>query len=76
MLVQSQPRHPSTTITVLSLTEKGKEEYDGIGPWMSLYVLFPDVKRLWSPGMDSKKLITPAYVAWRAVTITLFLPGS
>jgi hypothetical protein len=33
-------------------------------------------KRLWSPGIDSKELIPPAYVAWRAGTITLFLPGS
>ncbi len=32
--------------------------------------------RLWSPGIDSKELIPPAYVAWRAVTITLFLLGS
>jgi hypothetical protein len=30
-------------------------------------------KRLWSPGIDSKALIPPAYVAWRAGTITLFL---
>ncbi len=33
-------------------------------------------KRLWSPGIDSKELIPPAYVAWRAGTITLFLLGS
>jgi hypothetical protein len=33
-------------------------------------------KRLWSPGIDSKELITPAYVAWRAGMITLFLLGS
>jgi hypothetical protein len=31
---------------------------------------------LWSPGIDSKELITSAYVAWRASTITLFLLGS
>jgi hypothetical protein len=30
-------------------------------------------KRLWSPGIDSKEWIPPAYVAWRASTITLFL---
>ncbi len=29
-------------------------------------------KRLWSPGIDSKEWIPPAYVAWRAGTITLF----
>jgi hypothetical protein len=33
-------------------------------------------KRLWSPGIDSKELIPPAYVAWRAGTITLFLLGA
>jgi hypothetical protein len=33
-------------------------------------------KRLWSPGIDSKERIPPAYVAWRAGTITLFLLGS
>ncbi len=30
-------------------------------------------KRLWSPGIDSKASIPPAYVAWRAGMITLFL---
>ena len=30
-------------------------------------------KRLWSPGIDSKESIPPAYVAWRAGTTTLFL---
>jgi hypothetical protein len=33
-------------------------------------------KRLWSPGIDSKAPIPPAYVAWRAGTITLFLLGA
>jgi hypothetical protein len=33
-------------------------------------------KCLWGPGIDSKELIPPAYVAWRAGTITLFLLGS
>ena len=33
-------------------------------------------KRLWSPEIDSKGSIPPAYVAWRAGTITLFLLGS
>jgi hypothetical protein len=33
-------------------------------------------KRLWSPGIDSKTSIPPAYVAWRAGTITLFLLGA
>ncbi len=31
---------------------------------------------LWGPGIDSKEWILPAYVAWRAGTITLFLLGS
>jgi hypothetical protein len=30
---------------------------------------------LWSPGIDTKEWIPPAYVAWRAGTITLFLLG-
>jgi hypothetical protein len=33
-------------------------------------------KCLWGPGIDSKERIPPAYVAWRAGTITLFLLGS
>ncbi len=33
-------------------------------------------KRLWGPWIDSKEWIPPAYVAWRAGTITLFLLGS
>ncbi len=33
-------------------------------------------KRLWSPGIDTKASIPPAYVAWRAGTITLFLLGA
>ncbi len=34
------------------------------------------LKLLWSPGINSKESITPAFVAWRAGTITLFLLGS
>jgi hypothetical protein len=30
-------------------------------------------KPLWSPGIDAKASIPPAYVAWLAGTITLFL---
>jgi hypothetical protein len=33
------------------------------------------LKLLWSPGIDSKELIPPAYVAWRADTPTLLLFG-
>jgi hypothetical protein len=33
-------------------------------------------KRVWSPGIDTKEWIPPAYVVWRAGTITLFLLGS
>jgi hypothetical protein len=33
-------------------------------------------KLLWSPGIDSKESIPPAYVAWPAGTTTLFLLGS
>jgi hypothetical protein len=32
-------------------------------------------KRLLGPGIDSKERIPPAYVAWRAGAITLFLLG-
>jgi hypothetical protein len=32
-------------------------------------------KRSWSPGINFKEWIPPAYVAWRAGTITLFLLG-
>ncbi len=33
-------------------------------------------KPLWSPGIDAKASTPPAYVAWRAGTITLFLVGA
>jgi hypothetical protein len=33
-------------------------------------------KPLWSPGINAKASIPPAYVAWRAGTITLFLLGA
>ncbi len=33
-------------------------------------------KPLWSPGIDAKASIPPAYIAWRAGTITLFLLGA
>jgi hypothetical protein len=33
-------------------------------------------KHLCSPGIDAKASIPPAYVAWRAGTITLFLLGA
>jgi hypothetical protein len=33
-------------------------------------------KRVWGPEIDSQEWIPPAYVAWRAGTITLFLLGS
>jgi hypothetical protein len=45
----------------------------GLSYWTAKARIF---KRLWSPGIDSKELIPPAYVAWRAGTITLFLLGS
>jgi hypothetical protein len=43
--------------------------------WMPLSIggLFKLVR---SPGIDSKKSISPAYVAWRAGTISLFLLSS
>ncbi len=33
-------------------------------------------KPVWSPGIDAKVSIPPAYVAWWAGTITLFLLGA
>jgi hypothetical protein len=33
-------------------------------------------KPLWSPGIDAKASTPPAYVAWRAGAITLFLVGA
>jgi hypothetical protein len=33
-------------------------------------------KPVWSPGIDAKASTPPAYVAWRAGTITLFLVGA
>ncbi len=36
----------------------------------------PTRARIFSPGMDSKEPIPPAYVAWRAGTITIWLLGS
>ncbi len=44
----------------------------GKSPWARIFkpVFF------WSPGIDSKEWIPPAYVAWRAGTITLFFLGS
>jgi hypothetical protein len=38
--------------------------------WAGIFKLF------WSPGIDSRVSIPPAYVAWRVGTTTLFLPGS
>ena len=56
--------------TVLSAVDSTASENAGIGPRARIF------KRLWSPGIDFKELIPPAYVAWRAGTITLFLLGS
>ncbi len=45
-------------------------------------IIAPSFKQSWyfrllrSPGIDSKELIPPGYVAWRAGTTTLFLLGS
>jgi hypothetical protein len=40
-----------------------------------IYVRDGILKLLRSPGIDSKELISPVYVAWRAGTTTLFLLG-
>jgi hypothetical protein len=46
--------------------------------WVWEHVLYRAriFKRLLSPRIDSKEWIPPAYVAWRAGTITLFFLGS
>ncbi len=44
--------------------------------WVKLFIKARIFKPLWSPGIDSKELIPPVYVAWRAGTITLFLLGA
>ncbi len=52
-----------------------------VSTWIRIWIrIQPDLisrarifKRLWNPGIDSKASIPPAYVAWRAGTITLFL---
>ncbi len=46
-----------------------------LGGWSSLQP-GPVFLNVWSPGIDSKEWIPPAYVSWRAGTITLFLLGS
>jgi hypothetical protein len=43
---------------------------------LSSYARAGIFKPLWSPGIDAKASIPPAYVAWRAGTITLFLLGA
>ncbi len=68
---------------------RGAESYDHKKAWPSInQSILSDLtikrssywagifKRVWGPGIDSKEWILPAYVAWRAGTITLFLPGS
>ncbi len=53
-----------------------------VNVWLIIVVTADDkgragiFKPLWSPGIDAKASIPPAYVAWRAGTITLFLLGA
>ncbi len=51
---------------------------EALSPFTHTYVLSRAgiFKPLWSPGIDAKASIPPAYVAWRAGTITLFLLGA
>jgi hypothetical protein len=46
-----------------------------MGTGINLTTRAQNVKLLWSPGIDFKESIPPAYVAWRAGLITLFLLG-
>jgi hypothetical protein len=68
---------------------RGAESYDSEKDWPSINRSVLSAARplrklenrarifkcLWGPGIDSKEWIPPAYVAWRAGTITLFLLG-
>ncbi len=55
---------------ILRVLDRDKGGGAGVGKYIARIF-----KRLWSPGIDSKEIIPPAYVAWRAGTITLFLLG-
>ncbi len=57
-------KNHSPNCTVHCIDKRENKSRDGI------------FKLLRSPGMDSKKSIPLAYVAWRAGTTTLFLIGS
>ncbi len=59
------------------MCKKFNKKERNLGQWITHQNVTRDriFKRLRSPGIDSKELIPPAYVAWRAGTITLFLLG-
>ncbi len=67
LLLLESPSVRPTTPAVISIVAAVA------GLWCSWDRIF---KRLWSPGVDSREWIPPAYVAWRPGTITLFLLSS
>jgi hypothetical protein len=56
-------------LLTLNCMNAGNGDYS----WFCLEIRAGIFKPLWSPGIDAQASIPPAYVAWRAGTITLFL---
>jgi hypothetical protein len=54
---------------------KGSER-EGVKGLFCVFIRAGIFKPLWSPRIDAKASIPPAYIAWRAGTITLFLLGA
>ncbi len=57
------------------LNQGGRAQHDFSLAWLEA-AWAGIFKPLWRPGIDAKASIPPAYVAWRAGTITLFLLGA
>ncbi len=57
-------------------SELEKHRFEAVFLGMNLRSWARTFKCLWGSGIDSKEWIPPAYVAWRAGTIILFLLGS
>jgi hypothetical protein len=75
MSTENKERYP--TINTIEAIQGFHPSVTYAYSWMIFHVHVSDLsrifKRLWSSGIDSKEWIPPAYVAWRAGTITLFL---
>ncbi len=73
--VKEEPGEKCTVVFALIVTEPAGgcvwSEWRGGGEyWARIF------KRVWDQGINSQEWIPPAYVAWRAGTITLFFLGS